>query len=77
MLDEFWSWMDLDQASEHLRIFSASSAPKALVMLYMTPDIDGMNRFLADEAILHFLGLNKTILPKHAYHQYFLIIFEF
>ncbi|KAG6392382.1 hypothetical protein SASPL_146599 [Salvia splendens] len=75
ILEEFWSRMDLEQASEYLRIFGASSAPKALVMLYMSPD--RMNRLYADEAIVHFLGLNKTILPKHSYHEYVLVIFEF
>lgn len=36
-----------------------------------------VNHLLAEEAIKHFLKLNKTILPKHMYHQYVLIIFEF
>lgn len=66
---------DADQASGHLQIFSASSAPAALVMLYMSSHRP--NRSAADEAIRQFISSSKTVLPKHTYHQCVPIILEF
>ncbi|XP_057765028.1 E3 ubiquitin-protein ligase UPL5 [Salvia miltiorrhiza] len=78
MLVEFLSMtprMDLDQASGHLQIFSASSAPAALVMLYMSSHRP--NRAAADEAIRQFIASSKTALPKNMYHECVPIILEF
>ncbi|KAL1537266.1 HECT-type E3 ubiquitin transferase [Salvia divinorum] len=74
MLVEFWS-MNLEQASEHLHMFSASSAPTALVMLYMSPL--RMNRSAAYEAIIHCIASIKSILPMHMHHECVPIILEF
>ncbi|XP_042027823.1 E3 ubiquitin-protein ligase UPL5-like isoform X1 [Salvia splendens] len=78
MLAEFMSLIsqtDVEKATEHLQIFSASSAPKALVMLYMSKD----NRGAADEAIRHFVTSSKGIL--HVMHnmrgEFVPIILEF
>ncbi|KAG6394133.1 hypothetical protein SASPL_144712 [Salvia splendens] len=79
MLAEFLSMiprMDLEQASEHLKMFSASSAPAALVMLYMSPFRS--NRSAADRAIKYFVNSIKSImLPIHKLHECLPIILEF
>ncbi|KAK6149675.1 hypothetical protein DH2020_017200 [Rehmannia glutinosa] len=78
MLLEFLSTTprtDSDQASGHLQIFNASSAPAALVMLYMSPHKP--NREAADDAIKQFISSSKTILPKHTYHHCLPIVLEF
>ncbi|KAI3456542.1 hypothetical protein Pfo_013205 [Paulownia fortunei] len=78
MLVEFLSMTprtDSDQASGHLQIFSASSAPAALVMLYMSSHKP--NREAADDAIRQFITSSKTILPKHTYQQCVPIVLEF
>ncbi|GER52886.1 E3 ubiquitin-protein ligase UPL5 [Striga asiatica] len=78
MLLEFLSMTprtDTDQASGHLQIFSASSAPAALVMLYMSPYKP--NRDVAGDAITHFITSCKTILPKQHYHLCVPIVMEF
>ncbi|KAG8385825.1 hypothetical protein BUALT_Bualt03G0085500 [Buddleja alternifolia] len=64
-----------DQASGHLQIFTASSAPSALVMLYMSSHKP--NRDAADEAIKQFITSIKNVLPKHTYHECVPIVLEF
>ncbi|KAL6567544.1 hypothetical protein OROGR_001212 [Orobanche gracilis] len=66
---------DSDRASGHFQIFSASSVPLALVMLYMSPY--RRNRNVAVDAIKHFIMSCKTVLPKNAYNYCVPIIFEF
>ncbi|KAG6394135.1 hypothetical protein SASPL_144714 [Salvia splendens] len=78
MLEEFLSViprMDIEQACGHLKMFSASSAPKALVMLYMSPFRS--NRSAADEAVRYFLTSIKSILPMDRHHECVPIILEF
>ncbi|KAG6392383.1 hypothetical protein SASPL_146600 [Salvia splendens] len=79
MLAEFLSIiprMDLEQASEPMKMFSASSAPAALVMLYMSPFRS--NRSAADRAIKHFINSIKNImLPIHKLQECLPIILEF
>ncbi|XP_047940496.1 E3 ubiquitin-protein ligase UPL5-like [Salvia hispanica] len=78
MLQEFLSMIpraDIEQACGHLKMFSASSAPTALVMLYMSPF--RTDKSAADEAIRYFLTSIKSILPKHMHHECVPIIFEF
>ncbi|KAL0363153.1 UNVERIFIED_CONTAM: E3 ubiquitin-protein ligase UPL5 [Sesamum calycinum] len=78
MLLEFLSMTprnDSDQASGHLQILSASSAPAALVMLYMSSHRP--NKEAADDAIRQVISSCKTILPKHTYHQCVPIVMEF
>ncbi|XP_059437048.1 E3 ubiquitin-protein ligase UPL5-like [Corylus avellana] len=67
---EFLTVMPKDEeqvASGHLQIFLLSSAPAALVMLYMSP-IKG-NKDCADSSIRHFLNSSRNSLPKQ-YHNY-------
>lgn len=66
---------DDEQASGHLQIFSASSAPAALVMLYMSSHRS--NRAQADEAIRHFITSSKNNLPKQTHQECAPIILEF
>ncbi|KAK4439427.1 E3 ubiquitin-protein ligase UPL5 [Sesamum alatum] len=78
MLMEFLSMTprnDTDQASGHLQIFSASSAPAALVMLYMSSHRP--NKEAADDAIRQFISSCKSVLPKHTYQQCVPIVMEF
>ena len=51
----------------HLQIFMLSSAPAALVMLYMS--MEEGNRDCADSAIRHFLNISLNSLPK-CHHNY-------
>lgn len=53
---------DNENAPGHLQIFLSSSAPSALVMLYLSP-IKG-NKQCAEECIKHFLDSIRTMLPK-------------
>ncbi|XP_073026082.1 E3 ubiquitin-protein ligase UPL5-like [Primulina eburnea] len=64
-----------DQAYGHLQIFTASSAPAALVMLYMS--CHKPNRDTAEDAIRQFISSSKNVLPKHTYHQCVPIILDF
>ncbi|KAG6392384.1 hypothetical protein SASPL_146601 [Salvia splendens] len=78
MLEEFLSMIprtDIEQACGHLKMFSASSAPTALVMLYMSPF--GTNKSAADEAVRYFLTSIKSILPRDMHHECVPIILEF
>ncbi|XVF28009.1 hypothetical protein REPUB_Repub14bG0158800 [Reevesia pubescens] len=53
---------DNDSAPAHLQIFTASSAPAALVMLYMSPI--NSNKHCADTSIRHFLTSCRSALSK-------------
>ncbi|KAL1560022.1 HECT-type E3 ubiquitin transferase [Salvia divinorum] len=78
MLAEFLSMtprIEIEKASGHLQIFSGTSVPAALVMLYMSSHRP--NRTAADEAIRHFLTSSKTILPTHMLHEFVPLILEF
>lgn len=80
MIAEFLSKTPLEadgseKTSGHLQIFNASSAPAALVMLYMSSHKP--NRDAADDAIRHFITSSKTSLPKHTHHDCVPIILEF
>ncbi|KAL3850934.1 hypothetical protein ACJIZ3_012816 [Penstemon smallii] len=66
---------DADQAYEHLKIFTTSSAPQALVMLYMSSY--QANRDAADDAIRQFVSSSKTIVPKHTHDKCVHIFLEF
>lgn len=77
MLSEYLAMTprDDEKASGHLQIFSASSAPAALVMLYMSSHRP--NKAAADEAIKHFITNSKNNLPKQTYHECVPIVLEF
>ncbi|KAK3433532.1 hypothetical protein EUGRSUZ_D01415 [Eucalyptus grandis] len=66
---------DGDAATGHLQIFMSSSAPAALVMLYMSP-IRG-NKEHAEESIRHFLELCIIELPKSLRSRCAPIVLEF
>lgn len=66
---------DGDPATGHLQIFMSSSAPAALVMLYMSP-IRG-NKECADDSIRHFLDSCITELPKSLRSRCAPIVLEF
>ncbi|KAK4491907.1 hypothetical protein RD792_002689 [Penstemon davidsonii] len=66
---------DADQAYEHLKIFTTSSAPQALVMLYMSSY--QANRDAADDAIRQFVSSSKTVVPKHTHDKCVHIFLEF
>lgn len=66
---------DGDPAIGHLQIFMSSSAPAALVMLYMSP-IRG-NKEHADDSIRHFLDSCTTKLPKSLQSCCASIVLEF
>ncbi|KAL3820804.1 hypothetical protein ACJIZ3_006709 [Penstemon smallii] len=63
---------DPDQAYGHLQIFTASSAPARLVMLYMSS-----YRNAAADAIRHFFCASKTVLNKDTYNRCGPIALEF
>ncbi|OMO76937.1 Ubiquitin-protein ligase 7 [Corchorus capsularis] len=56
-----------DSAPAHLQIFMSSSAPAALVMLYMSPIIG--NKECAEISIKHFLNSCKNAVSKQ-FHSY-------
>ncbi|KAF8031843.1 hypothetical protein BT93_D0916 [Corymbia citriodora subsp. variegata] len=66
---------DGDPATGHLQIFMSSSAPAALVMLYMSP-IRG-NKEHANDSIRHFLDSCTTKLPKSLRSRCAPIVLEF
>ncbi|XP_022720694.1 E3 ubiquitin-protein ligase UPL5-like [Durio zibethinus] len=66
---------DNDSAPAHLQIFMASSAPAALVMLYMSP-IYG-NKQCADTSIRHFLTSCRSALSKQLHSYCAPIVLEF
>ncbi|KAL2473438.1 E3 ubiquitin-protein ligase [Forsythia ovata] len=78
LLVDFLSWItptNSHKASGHLQIFLSSSAPAALVMLYMSSHKP--NRDAANEAIRQFIESSKNVLPKHMYCQFAPIVLEF
>ncbi|KAJ0016544.1 hypothetical protein Pint_09686 [Pistacia integerrima] len=66
---------DNDLAIGYLQIFMYSSAPAALVMLYMSP-MSG-NKECADSSIRHFLNSCRNALPKNLHTQCAPIVLEF
>ncbi|KAE8728856.1 E3 ubiquitin-protein ligase UPL5 [Hibiscus syriacus] len=64
-----------DSAPAHLQIFMASSAPAALVMLYMSPI--NSNKQCADASIRQFLTSCRSALSKHLHSYCAPIILEF
>lgn len=78
MLLEFLSTTprtDSNQSSSHLQIFISSSAPAALVMLYMSSHKP--NRDVADDAIRQFISSIKHVLPKSTHYLCAPIVLEF
>ncbi|KAI4295165.1 hypothetical protein MLD38_040600 [Melastoma candidum] len=66
---------DKDNAPGHINIFTYSSAPAALVMLYMSSVKE--NRDWADEAIRHFLDSCRSGPPKFVQPLFVPIVLEF
>lgn len=66
---------DTESAIGHLQIFMTSSAPAALVMLYVSPH-EG-NKYCADISIKHFLNTGRNVLSKPLHNQCAPIILEF
>ncbi|XP_024017830.1 E3 ubiquitin-protein ligase UPL5 [Morus notabilis] len=64
-----------DSATSHLQIFMSSSAPAALVMLYVSPIKE--NKQHSEGAVKHFLGLIRNSLHKPLYNQCAPILLEF
>ncbi|XP_022724344.1 E3 ubiquitin-protein ligase UPL5-like [Durio zibethinus] len=64
-----------DSAPAHFQIFMASSAPAALVMLYISP-IKG-NKQCADTSIRHFLSSCRSALSKQLHSYCTPIVLEF
>ncbi|GMY36712.1 E3 ubiquitin-protein ligase UPL5-like, partial [Fagus crenata] len=62
-------------AAGHLQIFIYSSAPAALVMLYMSPEKG--NKDCADSSIRHFLNSCRNSLSKSFYNYCAPIVLEF
>ncbi|XP_050288327.1 E3 ubiquitin-protein ligase UPL5-like isoform X2 [Quercus robur] len=62
-------------AAGHLQIFMSSSAPAALVMLYMS--MEEGNSDCADSAIRHFLDISQNSLPKSHHNYCAPIVLEF
>ncbi|KAK4485013.1 hypothetical protein RD792_007621 [Penstemon davidsonii] len=78
MLLEFLSLTpqtDPDKAYGHLQIFTASSAPGALVMLYMSSY--KLNRDAAADAITNFFSASKIVFNKDTYNRCAPIALEF
>lgn len=63
-----------DSATSHLQIFMSSSAPAALVMLYVSP-IE-VNKDCGEFLIRHFLNLSRTSLSKPLHNQCAPIVLE-
>ncbi|KAJ4704038.1 E3 ubiquitin-protein ligase UPL5 [Melia azedarach] len=77
-MSEFFSMTPKDENESsigHIQIFMSSSAPAALVMLYISP-LEG-NKDVADNAIRHFLNSSKISLPKNLHSQCAPIVLEF
>lgn len=75
-MTEFFTMTPKDEAAlDHIQILMSSSAPAALVMLYISP-LPG-NKDCADSSIRHFLNSTKNALPKHLHAQCAPIVLEF
>ncbi|KAM1005272.1 hypothetical protein ACFX2C_005377 [Malus domestica] len=59
----------------HIRVFLPSSAPLALLMLYVSPL--PANRTVAENSIKYFLNSYPTLLPKHLHNYCAPIVLEF
>ncbi|KAM1033624.1 hypothetical protein ACFX2I_037027 [Malus domestica] len=59
----------------HIRVFVPSSAPLALLMLYVSPL--PANRTVAENSIKYFLNSYPTLLPKHLHNYCAPIVLEF
>ncbi|XAR65735.1 Ubiquitin--protein ligase [Bertholletia excelsa] len=66
---------DCDSAAGHLQIFLSSSAPAALVMLYISPH-EG-NKDYADDLIRLFVNSSRNMLPKSIHWLCAPIVLEF
>eukprot|EP00257_Ricinus_communis_P011527 XP_002532714.2 E3 ubiquitin-protein ligase UPL5 [Ricinus communis] len=78
LMNEFFSLTpkdDNESAIGHLQIFMLSSAPAALVMLYVS-NIKG-NKECAESSIRHFLSSCRSSLPKSLHTQCAPIVLEF
>ncbi|KAJ9185129.1 hypothetical protein P3X46_004791 [Hevea brasiliensis] len=78
LMDEFFTLTpkdDNETAIGHLQIFISSSAPAALVMLYVST-IKG-NKECAESSITHFLNSCRISLPKPLHTQCAPIVLEF
>ncbi|KAH7545306.1 hypothetical protein FEM48_Zijuj01G0079600 [Ziziphus jujuba var. spinosa] len=64
-----------ESATSHLQIFMSSSAPAALVMLYVSP-IE-VNKKCGESSIKHFLSLSRPSLSKHLQNQCAPMVLEF
>ncbi|XP_050234826.1 E3 ubiquitin-protein ligase UPL5 isoform X2 [Mercurialis annua] len=78
LMNEFFSLTpkdDNESAIGHLQIFISSSAPAALVMLYIS-NIKG-NKECAESSVRHFLNSCRSSLPKSLHNQCAPIVLEF
>lgn len=78
LMNEFFTLTpkdDNDDAIGHLQVFMLSSAPAALVTLYVSP-VKG-NRECADSSIRHFFNTCRISLPKQLHTQCAPIVLEF
>lgn len=66
---------DTESAAGYLQVFMSSSAPSALVMLYMSPTKS--NKETADDTIRQFLNSSRNLLPKSVQIQCVPIVLEF
>ncbi|KAK6932838.1 Ubiquitin-like domain [Dillenia turbinata] len=66
---------DSEAAKAHIQIFMSSSAPSALVMLYLSPHKG--NKKCAEDCIKRFLSPSCNNLPKFVYMHCFPILLEF
>ncbi|CAB4275653.1 unnamed protein product [Prunus armeniaca] len=64
-----------DSGVSHLQVFVPSSAPLALLMLYVSP-LPG-NKTVAETSIKYFLNSYSTLLPKHLHNHCAPIVLEF
>ncbi|KAI4296004.1 hypothetical protein L6164_035994 [Bauhinia variegata] len=67
--------LDNDSASGYFQIFMSSSAPKVLIMLYMSPYRG--NKDCADCSIRHFLSSCRTTLSKSLHNQCARVVLKF
>ncbi|XP_055826818.1 E3 ubiquitin-protein ligase UPL5-like [Solanum dulcamara] len=79
MLKQFFAMTPMDNIEEsfqYLQIFISSSAPAALVMLYISAD--NTKKYIAHESIHRLINsLKSTYLPKHRYNEYARLVFVF
>ncbi|MCD7458341.1 hypothetical protein HAX54_037956 [Datura stramonium] len=66
---------NIEKVSQHLQIFISSSAPAALVKLYISPD--KTLSFTSYNSIWTFVHLLKSELPEHTYTECARMVLEF